>query len=372
MPSDSDTAPRSIGRRGFLAAAAAVLAAPAVATRAQTAPPPNDWLPLPTGPVARIACGACADQTKPQPIWDTIADREPELFLCLGDNIYADTEDMGVMRAKYGQLAAKPGFQRLRAATPVLATWDDHDYGVDDGGADYPQREASRQTFLDFFGEPADSPRRRQPGGIYAAYTIGPPGNRLQVILLDTRFGRGPIRRDSGPASFISRVATNRGPYVPHDPSQPAVAMLAEAQWAWLADRLAEPADLRLIVSSIQVLTTPTGWECWANLPAERDRLLAMVGRAGNAIFVSGDIHGAEISRVDGAAPYPLWELTSSGLTETWPFAGANAHRVSRAWRRRNFGWIDIDWAARAVTLRAFNLAGSEVMAAPIPLAALA
>lgn len=383
MPSDSDDhrQPRrrsaaAVPRRRFLTAAAAFAALPALPRPAKSLSAPADpaspqqWQPLPTGPVSRIAFGACADQTKPQPIWDTIVERRPELFLMIGDNIYADTENMVVMRAKYAQLAAKPGFRRLRATTPVLATWDDHDYGLDDGGAEYRQRDASRQTFLDFFGAPPDSPRRTQPGGLYTANTFGPPGRRLQIIMLDTRYDRGPLVKPGSPAAFISRVARNRGPYVPHPPGE-AVRILGEDQWSWLADRLAEPADLRLVVSSIQVLTTPTGWEAWANMPAERERLLALVAEAGNVVFISGDIHGAEISRVDDAAPYPLWELTSSGLTESWPFAGANENRVSRPWRRRNFGWLEIDWQAATVTLEAVNLAGNPVMAEVLPLAAL-
>ena len=78
---------------------------------------------------------------------------QPELFLFLGDNIYADTENMDVMRAKYAKLAAMPGFKALRERCPILATWDDHDLGVNDGGSEYPRKEESQQVFLDFFGD---------------------------------------------------------------------------------------------------------------------------------------------------------------------------------------------------------------------------
>ena len=64
----------------------------------------------PTPPVvSRIAFGSCATQARPQPIWDAVAATRPELLLMLGDNIYADTEDMDVMRAKYARLAKQPG-----------------------------------------------------------------------------------------------------------------------------------------------------------------------------------------------------------------------------------------------------------------------
>ena len=169
----------------------------------------------PARPLRRIAFGSCASQDRPQPIWDAVAATRPELLLMLGDNIYADTEDMDVMRAKYARLAAVPGFKALRASVPILATWDDHDLGVDDGGSDYPKKVESQKVFLDFFGDPEDSPRRRRPG-VYDARVFGPEGKRLQVIMLDTRYFRSsplkkktPVTRAKGPTS---RTPTRRRP----------------------------------------------------------------------------------------------------------------------------------------------------------------
>lgn len=88
--------------------------------------------------LSRIALGSCAKQNLPQPIWEPILASKPNLFVFLGDNIYGDSKDMDVIRRKYAQLAAKPGYQKLRASVPILATWDDHDYGADDAGNEYP------------------------------------------------------------------------------------------------------------------------------------------------------------------------------------------------------------------------------------------
>ena len=108
-----------------------------------------------------FAFGCCADQEKPQPIWEAIVAARPDVFLFIGDTVYADTTDMPTMRAAYAKLAALPGYQKLLRTCPVLATWDDHDYGRDDAGADYPRKKESQQIFLDFFGVPKDSPRRK-------------------------------------------------------------------------------------------------------------------------------------------------------------------------------------------------------------------
>ena len=78
------------------------------------------------------------------PIFETILAQRPDMFVFLGDNVYADTDDMDVMRAKYAKLKADIGFSKLMDSCAVLATWDDHDYGLNDGGADYAKRAESQ------------------------------------------------------------------------------------------------------------------------------------------------------------------------------------------------------------------------------------
>ncbi|MFM8324384.1 MAG: alkaline phosphatase D family protein, partial [Pirellulaceae bacterium] len=119
---------------------------------------------------------------------------KPDLFIYLGDNIYGDTRDMKLLQAKYDLLGAKPEFQRLRASVPVVSIWDDHDYGENDAGIDYPMKEESRAIFFDFWRVPSDSPRRSHPG-IYGVHFFEQDGKRLQLILLDTRTFRTPLIR---------------------------------------------------------------------------------------------------------------------------------------------------------------------------------
>ena len=144
-------------------------------------------------PVSRIVFGSCIKQDYPIPILLTIRKEAPQLLLFLGDNIYADTEDMAEMRGKYAKLAANRDFRALRDSIPLLATWDDHDYGVNDGGADYPKRFESQKEFLDFWQVPKDSPRRQRER-IYDSRIFGPDGKRLQVIVLDTRIQLSELR----------------------------------------------------------------------------------------------------------------------------------------------------------------------------------
>jgi alkaline phosphatase D len=295
-------------------------------------------------PLERIAFGSCARQHQPQPIWDSIIKIQPQLFLFLGDNIYADTEDMTVMRAQYAVLAAKPEFQRFRSACPILATWDDHDYGYNDAGGEYPRKVESQRIFLEFFQIPKKSPRWQRPG-VYEAQVFGPPGKRVQTILLDTRYFRGPLNR----RSWLERL-TGGGPYTANP--DPQVNLLGADQWAWLEQELRKPAELRLIGSSIQVIPEDHHWERWANLPHERTRLFQLIHttQAGGVILLSGDRHLAELSRLDpnpdNPLAYPLYEATSSGLNSAGAGKGElNRHRLTKEnFREDNFGLITIDW----------------------------
>ena len=136
-----------ISRRGLMTGTVGVgLAAGAVTAKADSHAESARTL-------TRIAFGSCAKSQKPQPIWDAVLATEPDLFIFLGDNVYLDTRDPEVMRQRYAELAAQPGYQKLKATTPILAIWDDHDFGENDAGADYPMKEESRRQFLDFFGE---------------------------------------------------------------------------------------------------------------------------------------------------------------------------------------------------------------------------
>ncbi len=321
------------------------------------------------GTLRRIAFGSCLKADLPQAIWEPILRSKPDLFIFLGDNIYGDTEDMNILRMKYAILSRSPGYRRLKRSTPILATWDDHDYGVNDGGADYPQRAQSQRAFLDFFEEPPGSERRKRPG-VYAAYSYGPPGRKVQVILLDTRYFRSPL--DESPPLLTDMLGRYR-------PSQDKnKTMLGAAQWDWLERKLREPADLRLIGSSIQVLPTEQKYEKWWNLPHERARLFGLIKKtgAGGVVFLSGDRHFAEIARLDKTVadlPYPLYEVTSSGMTHVWAEAASeiNSFRQGPAFGDLNSGQVELDWAGGTITLSIHDIQGNPRIQRKIPLAEL-
>ena len=344
--------PNDMLRRNAFALVLCALLAPAAAAQ--------------DAPLTRVAFASCANQTKPQPIWDAVLDYRPELFIFAGDNVYGDVTSaaMTALEAAYAKAATIAGYQRVRQAAPVLATWDDHDFGANDGGAGFPHKAAAKRLFLDFWQVSPDDPRRAREG-IYHAETFGPEGMRIQVILLDTRTFRSPLKAADRP------VAPGTGPYAP-DPD-PTNTILGAAQWAWLRGQLMRPADLRLIVSSVQVLAEGHGFEGWDNLPAERAKLLELIATTGAAgvLFLSGDRHVGALYRRAGA-PYDLYEITSSGINMT--YAGnrdVGPRRLGAVYGAENFGTIDVDWWAGEVRLAVRSMNGEAVREVAIPLAAL-
>jgi alkaline phosphatase D len=168
----------------------------------------------------------------------------------------------------------------------------------------------------------------------------------VQIILLDLRWFRSPLKASD------QRGAPGKERYVP-DPD-PAKTMLGPVQWAWLAGELRKPAEIRLIVSSTQVLAEGHGWERWGNMPLERQKLLDTIRDSGakGCVLLSGDRHVGALYRETPPGHYPLYELTSSGLNMVyWAAKEPGPNRVGALYAAANFGVVDIDWWEQTLTL---------------------
>ncbi len=317
----------------------------------------------PSQALSLITFGSCCKQDRPQPIWTAVTAQESDLFLMIGDNIYGDSEDVNVLREKYAVLGAEDGFRALREQTKILATWDDHDYGVNDGGAEFVSKVESQRAFNDFFQVPEGAGSRIHEG-VYDAHVIGPAGKRVQIILLDTRYHRSPLKKWEGEKRPLV------GPYTANE--DPQATMLGKKQWAWLEEQMQVPAELRIIASSIQFIPAEHGWEYWQNMPHERQRLIDLIEKSGGkSIVLSGDRHLAEISRLPlGSArdTLDLYDITSSSLNA--PSGGGNAGEANRYrsvedhYPAVNFGSVSIDWNKRnaRIALSIHDIDGKVVL----------
>ncbi|MDO6463825.1 alkaline phosphatase D family protein [Pseudoalteromonas carrageenovora] len=313
---------------------------------------------------SKILFGSCGHQDKDISIFNTINKEQGDLFIFLGDNIYGDTNDMAVLANKYQKLGAKPGFKALKEQTPIIAMWDDHDFGQNDAGKEYPHKEQSRQIMLNFWEEPANSERRTRADGIYTSYMYGEGKQTLHVIMPDLRWNRDALNPVSELEYYTKRKLNNQGPYSPTEVK--GASMLGEAQWQWLEQELKKPATIKLIASSLQLLPDFTGWESWANFPDDRNRLFALIKKhkVNGVVIISGDTHWGEISKYQQNLDYPLIEMTSSGLTEKWKDVSPNKHRVGNFTHNVNYGDLSIDWqqADPAISLKLKGIDGKVIM----------
>ncbi|MEO1252043.1 MAG: alkaline phosphatase D family protein [Pseudomonadota bacterium] len=330
----------------------------------------------PSKTLTRIVFASCAQQNEEQSIWDVIAREGQDLTLYIGDNVYGDVRSndpaLPELKAAYMRLAQSEPFSRARAAAPMLTTWDDHDYGMNDAGGDYQYKESAEALFEYVWA--VEDARRERPG-VYNSWMFGAGDEkRVQLIMLDTRFFRSALR----PTDEWGAKGKER--YLPDD--DPVKTMLGEAQWAWLEGELAKPADLRLIVSSVQVIAEGHGWEAWKMLPAERERLYRTIDEAGakGVVLLTGDRHSAALYKREGVLDYPLFEATSSSLNlplRNWldpnePYEQEpGPHRLTDMIIDANYGVVEIDWERGEVDLVIKNEAGGVIESRSVDLSTL-
>ena len=290
-----------------------------------------------------IAFGSCNKQNKKNILWKEISKNNPDLWVWGGDIIYSDTEDMNKMKEDYDTQINQEGYKELRKNTPILATWDDHDYGVNDGGTEFPKKKQAQELFLNFLEVAKDSPRRNKEG-IYHSELIKTQKGDIKIILLDTRYFRTPLKKAEGKKRYVPN-AYGEG------------TLLGQKQWTWLKNELKNSsAEFNIIVSSIQVLSSEHGFETWGNFPHEVDQLKNTIlnSKSKGVLLLSGDRHISEFSQttVEGL-PYFLTDFTSSGLTHSYSkFDGEpNQYRKQEVVHDISFGLLRFNFKERNITL---------------------
>ena len=324
----------------------------------------SSWAESASESLERIAFGSCYKPEKDTVIWKAVKKFEPQLWIWLGDNFYNDwvegkyvpfNNDPEAFSKGYEKLKKSQGMEALQALMPdrVMATWDDHDYGKNDAGKEYSRKEEAHQAFVKFWGIPD------RKDGIYSSKDWGPAGKCVRVIMLDLRSQRDPLpKKGQGPSDGD---------------------MLGEEQWHWLSKELSKKgADLIVIGSSIQFVAEKHRFEKWANFPKCKSRLLKLIGELGvkGVLFVSGDRHNGEISCQKGSeAGYPIYDFTSSGLTEVSSITEEqNPDRVGHLVNGQNFGTIQIDWSSAdpLITGELHRVDGTVAETVSFPLSQLA
>lgn len=291
----------------------------------------------------RLAFGSCNKQDQVQSHWSRIADRNPDAWVWMGDAVYADESSPLERALIYRSLEQNPFYKQFIKQHLIFGTWDDHDYASNDAGASYPLKEASKKAYLDFLGEPLESERRQRPG-IYTSRLIGQSTAAVQLILLDMRFFKPKADRGADP--------------------------LGKLQWEWLEAEIRRPGPhIKILVTSIQLLTDFTGRETWACFPEAQSRLVQLLAQSPvPTVVLSGDRHLAEVSYRSLSDGRSLYELTASGLTHKSELTNANPFRLGEQVVATNFGLLSFDWDSkergllRGLGFQAFSPQSGELL----------
>ena len=272
----------------------------------------------------------------------------------MGDNVYGDSDDGLLIEMKESYKKQKNMFPDWVFSKKLNAIWDDHDYGKNDGGFEYPLKQEAQAMFLEFWNVAKDDPRHLREG-IYFSEEKEIFGRTINLIALDTRYHR----------SLLDQADK------PYSPTQDKTkTILGKTQWKWLEETLSEDSDLIIVVSSIQILPTNHGFEKWHNFPHERIKLLNMLKSKGKpVILLSGDRHKAGFYK-DG----DIIEITSSSMNKPiskpiaflWDFFGKESDDLLQGemYSQENYGVIRFEKDLISVFLK--DIDGKEILSVKI------
>lgn len=255
-------------------------------------------------PPFKMATGSCAyinDPPYDRPgkpyggdyqIFGKIFDQDPDFMLWLGDNVYLREPDWNTRTGvlyRYTHTRSVPELQPLLGSVHNYAIWDDHDYGPDNSDRSFFNKETTLAAFKLFWGNLSYG----VPG--WPGITTTFEWSDVQFFLLDDRYFRTPDLRKTGERT-----------------------MLGAHQLEWLIDALVySKATFKVIAIGGEVLNPVARQEQYAIFAEERAKLLKTLEEENipGVIFLSGDRHFSELSKLERHKTYPLYELTVSPLT---------------------------------------------------------
>ena len=303
----------------------------------------------------KIGFASCLNQKKKMPIFNSIKAEGFDLFLMMGDNVYGNSKSKDLKELRVAYNKQKQNFDKLDFNFPIEAIWDDNDYGLGDGGKEYNLKEESKELFLNFWDIPTNDPRR-QRNGLYHEVLQNYDGKSIQILFLDTRTFRDNLK----PTDDKGAVGKER--YVPFPDT--SLTMLGKEQWQWLAKKISKSVDYRIIVSSIQILAVGHGWECWNNLPYERQRFIDLLDKSNinHTVLLSGDRHRGGQYQLKTKSNKIISEMTSSSLNV--PYSNPEEPgplRIGGTYSKENYGVIQMYESKDSLSVMLKNIKGEVI-----------
>ena len=255
-------------------------------------------------------------------VYSSILEQNPDFMLWLGDNVYfrePDDSKTGVYH-RYTHDKSLKELQPLLGSVHHYAIWDDHDYGPNNSDRSFIYKDITLQAFKDFWANPSYGIGNNK--GITTQFGW----SDVEFFLLDNRFFRSPQNREH----------TYR-------------EILGKEQLQWLIDALSSSqATFKIIAIGGQVLNSEKVFENYINWEEEHTKLLNLIEKEKieGVIFLSGDRHFSEVSKMPRFNAYPLYDFTVSPLTSGFCdicIDENNKHRIKEsAVFQRNFAIFSI------------------------------
>jgi len=245
-----------------------------------------------------LAFGSCARTNSDGAVFDAIRDVDPDLYVIMGDLHYRNIKqnDPSLFAAAYSQVHDSPGQSRLYRGVPIAYTWDDHDFGKNDGHGDWSGKSVTRRAFVEYRANASFGHQNDRGGqGVYTSFRYGP----VEVFLLDTR--------------WFARIEPS-----PVDPEKPT--LLGKLQWRWLLDSLkASSAPFKLIACGMIWDDKQNGEsDDWGTYTHERTALFDFLGgaRISGVMLIGGDIHCSRLLRykTEKQVGYPIHQMIVSPI----------------------------------------------------------
>lgn len=243
----------------------------------------------------------------------------PDLMIWLGDNTYLREVDWNSKTGiyhRYTHTRSLPQLQPLLASTHHYATWDDHDFGPDDSERSFWNKDITLQAFKDFWANPNYGIGDTE--GITGTFFW----EDCQFFIMDDRSYRGP-----------------RGPTGDH---------FGKTQVDWLIEALRySKASYKFICTGSQILSDAAVRENFAVFANERQSLLDSLDKYNikGVVFLTGDHHHSEVSRIQTSDGDVFYDITSSPLTSatTLHLEERNQNRVQGSMINvRNYALISV------------------------------
>ena len=282
----------------------------------------------------KFGLGSCLDQNYPQPIWTSIEKEKLNYFVFLGDNVYGDLPSGSLIKMKYAYKKQRSILPEFLDQMEVYPIWDDHDFGINDGGGDYKLKKNAKKMFLDFW-EISKNDIRRKREGIYFSDEKIFYDKKFKLIFLDTRY-------------FRSKLIKENDTYIKNEDG----TILGKEQWNWFSEELKDDFDFLIVFSSIQILAEDHRFEKWSNFPSEKNKLLDYLHEfKGKTLLVSGDRHRGGIYTKNN-----LIEITASSLNKPGSFDfESDKFLVGKTFPEENYGTIEISKTAIKVNLKSIS-----------------